>query len=542
MKPQDNSKIYIPLIIAVSLVAGMWIGRIFTNSQSGGSMFSDKLSQIMRLIEDKYVDEVNSDSIIEKSLPDIIAQLDPHSSYISAKDLKASDEEINGAFSGVGVQFAIMNDTISIIEVISGGPSEKVGVLAGDRIVSVNGENVAGISITNEKVMSLLKGEKGTKVTLGIKRSSSATPLTFEVTRGEIPVNSIDAAYIISPQIGFIKVTKFSRKTYEEFLSALNDLKQKGATKYIIDLRGNGGGLMGSAIMMANEFLPAGSTIVSTRHRGIENGNHRSDGTGSFQDTEVTVLIDEFSASASEIFAGAIQDNDRGLIIGRRSFGKGLVQEQISLPDTSAIRLTVSRYHTPSGRCIQKDYKMGDKNYNYEVYDRFTHGESFNVDSIKFNKDLMFTTIGGRKVYGGGGIMPDVFVPNDTAQITKYYVAVANAGLFQKFAFEYSDKNRAKLKSCKTTAQVLKTLPNDDELLSLFVEYGKRKKIPAQWYYINESRDLILTIIKSLIARDAIGMSAYYEVFNGYDVTVKNAISHIQKGDSKTPIKISITK
>lgn len=542
MQTQNRSKIYIPLIIAVSLVAGMWIGRIFTNTQSGNIFFSDKLSQIMNLIESKYVDEVDTDSIIEKSLPDIIAQLDPHSSYIPSKDLKATDEEINGAFSGVGVTFSIMNDTITIIEVISGGPCEKVGVIAGDRIVTVDGKNVAGISISNEKVMSLLKGEKGTKVTLGIKRNSASTPLSFEVTRGEIPVNSIDAAYLIAPQIGYVKINKFSRKTYEEFLSALNDLKQKGATKYIIDLRGNGGGLMSSAILIANEFLPEGRTIVSTRHRGKEYENHKSDGNGSFQNAEVTILIDEFSASASEILAGAIQDNDRGLIIGRRSFGKGLVQEQISLPDTSAIRLTVSRYHTPSGRCIQKDYKMGDKNYNYEVYDRFTHGESFNVDSIKFNKDLMFTTIGGRKVYGGGGIMPDIFVPNDTAQITKYYIAVANAGVFQKYAFEYCDKNRTNLKSCKTTAQVLKTLPSDDVLLSSFVEYGKTKKIPAQWYYINESRELILTILKSLIARDAINMSAYYEVYNNYDITVKKAISHIQKGDSKTPIKISITK
>lgn len=497
----------------------------------------------MSLIDENYVDTVDTDSIIEKSLPDILAQLDPHSSYIPAKDLQAVNDDLGGSFSGVGVSFSIMNDTITIIEVISGGPSEKVGILAGDRIITVDGKNVAGISITNEKVMSLLKGKKDTKVTLGIKRSNSDKPLSFEIIRGEIPVHSIDAAYMIEPKIGFIKVNKFSKTTYDEFITSLNSLKNQGASKYIIDLRGNGGGIMGGAILMANEFLPRGGKIVSTRSRNGKDEVTYSDGTGSFQDSEVTILIDEFSASASEILAGAIQDNDRGLIIGRRSFGKGLVQNQIDLPDKSAIRLTVARYYTPSGRCIQKDYKSGDKNYNYEVYDRFNnHGEAYNADSAKINKELEYTTIGGRKVYGGGGIMPDIFTANDTAQITKYYIAVANAGLFQKYAFEYCDTNRDKLKKCETTSQVLKQIPSDDELLTDFVSYAKRKKIPAQWYYINESRQLITTILKALIARDAIGTSAYYEVYNIYDPVVKKAISHMEKGDSKTPIKISLIK
>ena len=512
---------------------GMWIGRIFTTSNLSGN--SKKLDQIFDLITEKYVDTINIDSILEKSFPDIIAQLDPHSSYISAKDLQATNDELDGSFSGIGISFSIMNDTISIIEVISGGPSEKVGLLAGDRIVSVDGNNVAGISISNEKVMSLLRGEKNTKVALGIKRNSSSKIITFDITRGDIPVNSVDASYIIAPTIGYVKVNKFSKNTYSEFITSLNNLCNLGANKYIIDLRGNGGGYMESAILMANEFLPAGCMIVNTKSR-TDSIATNSDGTGSFGNAEIVVLIDEFSASASEIFAGAIQDHDRGLIIGRRSFGKGLVQQQIPLMDNSAIRLTVARYYTPSGRCIQKDYKMGDKSYSYEIYERFNHGEAYNADSIKLNKNLEFTTAHGRKVYGGGGIMPDIFVPNDTSGITKYYYNVANAGLFQKFAFNYCDKNRSILKKCKTSDDVLKTLPSDNILLENFVDYCKVSKIPAQWYYINISRKLILSIIKSLIARDTLGSHAYYEVYNTYDNNIKEAIKQINNGASKAPI------
>lgn len=535
MPNNSKYKIYLPLIIAFTLIVGMFIGKFFTPFSS--SKFSNrKLNEILSLIDKKYVDTVCIDSIIEKSFPDIIAQLDPHSSYIPAKDLNATNEELEGSFSGVGISFTIMNDTISIVEVIPNGPSEKIGILAGDRIVSVDSLNVAEISISTERVMSLLRGKKGTKVTLGIKRNTSPNILSFDITRGDIPVNSVDAAYIISPEIGYIKVNKFSKNTYDEFLAALNNLKNEGATKYIIDLRGNGGGYMGSAILMANEFLPAGLMIVNTRSR-YENQVSGSDGNGSFQNSEVTILIDEFSASASEIFAGALQDNDRGLIIGRRSFGKGLVQQQITLPDSSAIRLTIARYYTPSGRCIQKDYKLGDKSYNNELIERFNHGEAYNADSIKLDKTIEYTTATGRKMYGGGGIMPDIFVPNDTSDITKYYYSVVNAGLFQKFAFNYCDKNRKTLKNCKTTKEVLNKLPNDDILLIEFVEYAKKNKIPAQWYYINTSRKLILTIIKSLIARDIIGSHAYYEVYNTYDSNLKVAIKHINKGDSKFPIQ-----
>ena len=536
MSTQFNSKKFTPIIIALSIILGIWIGQTFSTNSS--SNIPNKLNSILSLITDKYVDTINIDSVIEKSLPDIIAQLDPHSTYIQAKDLQATNDELHGSFSGVGITFTLMNDTITIIEVISGGPCEKMGVLAGDRIVTVDGENVAGVSITNDKVMKLLKGPKGTKVTLGIKRNNSNTPLSFEITRGEIPINSVIASYIIAPEIGYIKVDKFGEKTYEEFCVALKDLTNKGATKFIIDLRGNGGGTMSAALLMANEFLPAKCKIVATKFRNDENESS-SDGMGKYPNAEVTVLIDEFSASASEIFAGALQDNDRGLIVGRRSFGKGLIQNQFELKDKSAVRLTVGRYYTPSGRSIQKEYTLGDKKYENDIIERINHGEAYSADSIKLNKDLKYKTVNGRIVYGGGGIMPDIFIPNDTSDVTRYYSLASNAGLFQKFAFNYCDNNRTTLKKCKNVSDVINSLPSDETLLSEFVDFAQKQKIRPNSKEISKSKNLILYLIKGLIARDAIGMQSYYEIFNKYDNTVQQAISHIKKGDSTPPIKIN---
>ena len=540
MQNSFNSKTFTPIIIALSLILGIWIGYNQPISSTDANT-STKLNEIFNYISDEYIDSVNLDSIVEKSLPDILAQLDPHSTYIPAKDLQATNDELEGSFSGVGVSFSIMNDTITIIEVIANGPCEKMGVIAGDRIISVDGENVAGISISNEKVMSLLKGPKGTKVKLGIKRSNASTPLSFEITRGEIPVNSVIASYIIAPHIGYIKVDKFGGKTFEEFNSSLHDLKDKGASKFIIDLRGNGGGYMSAAILMANEFLPKDCTIVYTKTRKKETPSN-SDGNGSFQNSDIVILIDEYSASASEILAGAIQDNDRGLIIGRRSYGKGLIQNQFNLHDKSAIRLTVGRYFTPSGRCIQKEYASGDKKYYYDIIDRYNHGELYNADSIKINNDLKYKTTNGRIVYGGGGIIPDIFVPNDTSKITRYYISVLNASLFQKFAFDFSDKNRNSLHKCKTTTDVLRHLPSDDQLLTELVNYAQTQKIAPKQVEYNTSKDLILTAIKSLIARDFIGTQAYYEVANKNDKTILEAISRLNNGDSKTPVSISFKK
>lgn len=530
--------IWIPLILAVAFAAGMWV-NYFMNRQPDLTDGQKKFNSIISTIEGQYVDEVDIDSLIERVLPHLLSNLDPHSAYIPAKDLREVNDELEGSFSGVGVSFSIMNDTICIVEVISGGPSEKVGLKAGDRIVTIDGENVAGVGITNQDVYSRLRGLKDSLVKLGIKRNGARGILDYEVIRGDIPVSSIDAAYLVEDGVGYVKVNKFSRNTYDEFISALNMLRLGGAEKYIIDLRGNTGGFMEVAVRMANEFLPGGREIVETRGRDKEiNSVVISDGYGRFKNSEVVVLIDEFSASSSEILAGALQDNDRGLIIGRRSFGKGLVQQQLMMPDSSALRLTVQRYYTPSGRSIQKDYKPGEnEGYETEILDRYNHGETYNADSIKFNKDKIFHTSTGRVVYGGGGIMPDIFVPNDTTGITGYYLRVANAGLLQKFTFEYCDLNREHLKLAKNVNELLKLLPSDEVLRDAFVSYAAKNGIPAQWYYIYPSTPLILMQLKALIARDILGLPAYYQVINRRDNNIEEALRQLHQGNAAIPIK-----
>lgn len=537
MKNSKNTIAWIPIVIALSLIGGIWLGLQFSNKVSHTSG-QRKLDNILGLIESDYVDEVDIDSIIELTIPKLMANLDPHSTYIPASELQAVNEDLDGSFSGIGVSFTMLTDTVTINEVIPGGPSEKVGIMPGDRVITINDSLVAGQGIVNTDIVKMLRGEKGTTVNLGIKRNNSNNLLTFEVTRGDIPVNTVDAAYLINPTTGYVKVNKFGRTTYSEFFTSLVKLKAAGARNFILDLRGNGGGFMEMAIMMANEFLPANSPIVYTRGRNDDDESRVfSDGTGSFIDSELVVLIDEYSASASEIFAGAMQDNDRALIVGRRSFGKGLVQRQTTLPDSSAIRLTVSRYHTPSGRCIQKDYQLGKRGtYEQEILDRYDHGEFYNSDSIKFNKDLQYTTAGGRTVYGGGGIMPDFFVPNDTAGISSYYINVLNAGLLQRFAFEYSDRYRERLSAAKNVNEILALLPPDDELLQLFVSYAAQNGIPARWYYINISQGLIVNYLKALIASDIIGRQAYYEVANTIDPAFIQAVTHLEQGDAAVPI------
>lgn len=538
-----NPTAWIPLIIACSIVGGMWVGNYYSGHR-GVSDSERKLDMIFSLIKNEYVDTVDIDNIIELTIPDLLSNLDPHSTYIPASDLKAVNDELEGSFSGIGIQFSIMSDTITVIEAISGGPSEKIGILAGDRIVEVNDSVVAGTGITNEQVLSMLRGPEGSKVKLGIKRSSAKKTLHYEVTRGAIPVTSVDASYIIEPEIGYIKINKFGKNTYNEFLTALTTLRAEGAKKYIIDLRGNGGGYMEIAIMMANEFLPKGCSIVYTKARNeIVDQQVFSDGYGSFQDAEIAVLIDEFSASSSEIFAGAMQDNDRGLIIGRRSFGKGLVQRQSTLPDSSAIRLTISRYYTPSGRCIQKDYTPGKgDSYSHEIIDRYNRGEAYNADSARIDKTKLFHTVGGREVYGGGGIMPDIFTPNDTTGVSSYYMDVANAGLLQRFAFSYCDLNRDTLSKYKDADQLLNQLPQDDVLLQSFVRFASQNGIPARWYYINKSHDLLVNQLKALIVRDILDYNAFFQIYNRRDKGVQTAIEQLNKGNAQFPISIGAVK
>ena len=519
-------------MVAVAFAGGILLGaKFFSIDISEGQ---NKLGTVLHYIENEYVDKVSTDSLIEKTIPDILSKLDPHSAYIPASELQSVNEELDGSFCGIGIQFNTLNDTITVVEVITGGPSEKVGIMAGDRIVEINDTVVNTKEWTDNNIISRLRGPRDTKVKLGVLRATSPKMLEFEVTRGDIPVASVESSYMLNPTTGFIRVSKFGRTTFEEFLNALVDLRSRGVQDYVIDLRGNTGGYMEIAILMANEFLPAGKLIVSTHGRdGRAESMAVSDGNGAFADSRVAVLIDEYSASASEIFAGAMQDNDRGTILGRRSFGKGLVQKQISLPDSSALRLTTARYYTPSGRCIQKTYTPGNiDSYGMEIAERYSHGEGFSADSAHIDKSVVYHTAGGREVYGGGGIMPDIFVPNDTSGISSYYINVLNAGMLQRFAFRFADINRGQLSEATTVDEVESLLPNDDQLLSDFVAFAKKEGgIAPRWYYINLSRDLIVSQLKALIARDVLGTSAFYEVINRQDKAVERALEELKNGE-----------
>lgn len=530
MSQDSRLKIWLPLLGALLAVGGMWVGYLLADGDRL-SPAQEKLNTIFELIEDEYVDEVSPDSLIEMTIPELLKNLDPHSVYIPAKDFDRLGRELDGSFYGIGIQFQIMNDSICVVEVISGGPAERVGVMAGDRIIAVDGK-VIGKDVNNDDVMSMLRGDKDTKVRISVKRANSKKTIEFEIVRGEIPSVSIDAAYIMDGNIGYIRISKFAANTFSEFLQSMVTLAADGAESFIVDLRGNSGGLIDQAILMANEFLEPMRTIVEVKGRNPhDDANWLADGTGSFTDQPLVVLVDEFTASSSEIFAGAIQDNDRGLIIGRRSFGKGLVQRPVMLPDSSQIRLTVQRYYTPSGRCIQKDYTRGNNdNYEHEIIDRMEKGELFSADSVKFEGKDIFQTMAGRTVYGGGGIMPDVFVPSDTAGITSYYIQVANAGLLNKFAYEYADLNRSDLSKAKDVGQLLKLLPSDGILLASFARYASQNGVPQRWYYINISAQLIVNQLKALIARDILGFSAYFEIANTADPAVDKAVKQIREG------------
>lgn len=531
------SMVAVPTIVAIAFVLGMLAGGLFRGS-SGSVDPQSKLAEILRHIDREYVDEIDTDSLLESVFPALLSSLDPHSTYISAEDFQAMNEGLEGSFSGIGITFNTLSDTVTVDEVLPAGPGEKVGLMPGDRIVTVDDSVIAGRKMSNEKIISMLRGPEGTKVTLGVKRNTSSSLLPFEVTRGQISVASVTSSYMIDESTGYLKVTQFGRNTYQEFFTAAMDLKSQGAERLVIDLRGNGGGYMEMAILMANEFLSEGEPIVSTRGRLNPMGEVSSaDGTGSMQEMEVAVLLDEFSASASEIFAGAIQDNDRGLVIGRRSFGKGLVQNQIMLPDNSAIRLTIARYYTPSGRCIQKTYSRGMvDDYTTDLLNRYDRGEWFNIDSIKVDKTLRYTTSTGREVYGGGGIMPDIFVPQDTTDYTSYYLTVLDGGLLHRFAFNYNDSNRERLRQATDVNSLLRLLPDDRALLTSFAEYAETQGVAQRWVYINISADLIVNQLKALIARNALGSHAYYEVSNRYDPAVKRAVEAFNQGEGRFPI------
>lgn len=530
---------YIPVIIATSIVLGIFIGTFYANrfaeGNSGPGMINlnaNKLTGLLRIINDQYVDTVNMGQLIEDAMPQILGELDPHSSYIPAKDLQAVNDDLRGSFSGIGVQFTIQQDTIHISDVISGGPSEKVGIMPGDRIVEIDDSAFVGKIVTNNESMKRLKGPKGSEVKLGVYRQGEKELLYFTIIRGDIPVKSLDAAYMINEKFGYIKINKFGETTYPEMLIALAQLHQQQCEGMIIDLRGNTGGYMGAAIQMVNEFLPKGRLIVYTQGRNVPRENYPSNGTGSSQQLPVIVLLDEGSASASEIFAGAIQDNDRGTIIGRRSFGKGLVQQPIEFNDGSAIRLTIARYYTPSGRCIQKPYKKGnDKQYELDILKRYEHGEFFSQDSIKQDESHIYYTSLGRPVYGGGGIMPDIFVPQDTTGVSSYFNAAMNRGLTIQFSFQYTDKNRQTLQQYETWDELLKYLKKQN-ILEKFANFAETKGLKRRNLQMYKSKELFNRNLYGNIIYNMLNMEEYLKFLNQSDKTVQKALEVLEAGES----------
>jgi len=522
-----KTSIIIPLIIAISVASGIVIGNLLKqNSQpvfSIGHANPNKLTSILRLIETGYVDSVNTAEIIEKTIPELLKNLDPHTAYIPARNMQEVQEEMRGNFSGIGVQFSIQEDTVRVIEVVSGGPSSKVGILPGDRIVTVDDSLIAGVDVQNETVLNLLRGEKNTTVRVGVVRKGYDEKLEFEITRDDIPLISVDVSYMIDDETGFIKVNRFAESTYDEFMQGMQNLNQSGMEKLIVDLRQNPGGSLSSVLQIVDEFLEKGEAILYTEGLNQPRKTYNASGRNTWKDVKVYVLIDEFSASASEIFAGAMQDNDRGLVIGRRSFGKGLVQEQIPLMDGSALRLTVARFYTPSGRCIQKSYENGNEEYFNDLYSRFSHMEQLSADSIQFNDSLKYQTKSGRIVYGGGGIMPDIFVPADTSGNSPYFDKIYRKGLIYTFAYNYADNNRETLTQFQT-AEEFDAYLSKQNLLDEFVEYAREKGVPRDAKGLNQSGKIIHTQLKAYIARNIIGEEGFYPIIRQIDNTLQKAI------------------
>ena len=550
-------KYVFPTLTIVCLLLGFLIGNAVSNKVNAqrfyiqnGQLFQQpesKVDQLLQLMNQAYVDPIDVDSITDDVMMELVKRLDPHSAYIPKEDLEMVNSELSASFSGIGVQFSIQNDTVQVVAVIPGGPSEGMGVLAGDKIVTVNDSAFTGKTITNEKVMHALRGPKDTQVTIGVVRSGTPEVLSFTITRGEIPVHSVDAKFIIEAKkaphgttssvgdpaeamkIGFVRVNRFGENTYNEFIAALTALKGQGATAYIVDLRENSGGYMDQAIKMANEFLSKGDLIVYSEGRSYPRFDAVATGSGRFQRDSLVVLIDNFSASASEIFAGAMQDNDRATIIGRRSFGKGLVQQQIPFADGSAVRLTVARYYTPSGRCIQKPYKMGEgEDYAMDLLERFEHGEFYSADSVQIADSTIYLTKKGRVVRGGGGIMPDVFVGRDTTLNTPYFNIVANRAYTYQFAYQYTDRHRKELSRYKDWQSLEKHLLKADWVPE-FVAFAKEKGVEPNPEQLEKSRPLLVRVVNAYIVRNILNDEGFFPLFErDDDITIK-AVEELTK-------------
>lgn len=526
---QSKSYRYMPLIMAACVVFGIIIGSFFANRFSGNRLNvinsgSNRLTNLLRIIDDMYVDKVDLDSLVEDAMPKILAELDPHSVYIKAKDVQATNDDLKGSFSGIGVEFTIREDTIHVQNVIKNGPAERAGVLAGDKIVSIDGKPFVGKIVTNEEAMHRLKGQKDTKVKIGVIRYGQNKPVYMTITRGEIPTKSITSVYMLDDETGYIKIKNFGETTYTELLIALAQLSQEGFSNLVIDLRDNVGGYLQSAVQMANEFLPKNKLIVYTEGRKSPRKDYRSNGQGSYQDIPLVVLINEGSASAAEIFAGAMQDNDRGTIIGRRSFGKGLVQQQIEFPDGSMVRLTIARYYTPSGRCIQKPYTPGDEgDYAQDIVSRYQHGEFFSQDSIKHTGPAYHTGI-GRIVYGGGGITPDIFVPEDTLGMTSYYKQAAMSGLILQFAYTYTDNNRLKMQKFQEMLQLAAYLKKQN-MVDQFATYANAHGLQRRNLMIKKSHSLLERYINSRVIYNMLDEQAWNQYINTDDSVIKATLN-----------------
>jgi carboxyl-terminal processing protease len=540
-----------PLIVSLTLIIGILLGNWITgirirgivsdelsnqrfsilpgnNAGSGFSLTpkSNKITTAIQYILSEYVDTVDVGELNESVIPALVDNLDPHSIYIPASDFQRFSEPLMGNFSGIGVSFNMTDDTVAIINTIPNGPSEMVGIMAGDRIIMVDDSVVAGVNMPSDDIVKMLKGPKNTVVKVTIHRRGEKAPIDFEITRDDIPIYSVDVAYKVNENTGYIKISQFAQTTYHEFMQAIEKLKSQGVNRLIVDLRGNGGGIMEAATMIADQFLEEGQLIVYTEGRNRPRENDYATSRGMLKNDKVVVLMDESSASASEILAGAIQDNDRGLVIGRRSFGKGLVQEEMRFPDGSAMRLTVARYYTPTGRSIQRSYENGKEDYYHDFSDRWMRGEFEYEDSIKFDDSQKFLTPGGKTVYGGGGIMPDVFVPVDTSGASEYYNKVRSLGLMYRFAFYYTDIHRASLDQF-TSAQDIEAYLDDQDLLPQFITYAKEKGVQPDYNDIRVSKHILQKTIKAYVARNIIDNDGFYPIIADIDQTLKVAMDTI---------------
>lgn len=517
---------FIPLIVALSIAIGVGIGSFFAYHFSGNRLnilnSSDKLNSLFHIIEDQYVDTVNLHNIVEGAIPEILKKLDPHSVYIPAEEVEQSMQELKGSFSGIGVQFMIYRDTVRIVRVIEGGPSESVGLKAGDRIVSIDGKNYIGPKIDSDETRKRLKGKSGSTVKLGIIRSGVRGIKNYNIVRGDVPVESIDATYMLNKNTGYVRINNFGETTYDEFLAALATLNDKGMQNIIIDLRGNLGGYMTPAIQIANEFLPKDRLIVYTLGRKSPREEYNSDGSGTYQSMPLVILVDEISASASEILAGAIQDNDRGMVIGRRTFGKGLVQIPIEFSDGSMIRLTKARYYTPAGRCLQKPYSPGDEEmYEQDLILRAEHGEYYSSDSIKTSGTKYRTRI-GRIVYGGGGIIPDVFIPRDTTGLNSYFKEAYLSGLINEFAYAFTDKYRKQLSSFKSMQEIVRYLDKQN-VVEQFATYADENGLKRRNLMLKEAHSLFREHIFTNIIQNTLGTNAATQFANSADAAIIKA-------------------